>query len=105
MERKRIQIQKTISKDIGLGKSQTLEHKLRHYCICICQQDIADMTLIELSVSVVAYVAEDALVGHQWEERPLVLERLYIPVQGNTRARKWVGWGAGQGRGYRRLLE
>ena len=24
-------------------------------------------------VSLVAYVAEDGLVGHQWEERPLVL--------------------------------
>jgi hypothetical protein len=44
---------------------------------------------------------EDVLVGHQWEERPLVLRRLYAPVQGNTRARKWewVGWGAGWGKG------
>jgi hypothetical protein len=25
-------------------------------------------------VSLVAYVAEDGLVGHQWEEKPLVLE-------------------------------
>ena len=48
-----------------------------------------------------AYVAEDGLVGHQWEERPLVLQTLYAPVQGNARARKqeWVGWGAGQGEG------
>ena len=47
-------------------------------------------------MSVVAYVAEDGLVGHQWEERPLVLQKLYDPVQGNARARKqeWVGWGA-----------
>jgi hypothetical protein len=45
------------------------------------------------------YVAEDGLVGHQWEERALVLRRLYAPVQGNARARKWewVGRGAGQG--------
>ena len=50
-------------------------------------------------MSLAAYVAEDGLVGHQWEERPLVLRRLYAPVQGNARARKreWVGWGAGQG--------
>jgi hypothetical protein len=50
-------------------------------------------------VSLVAYVAEDGLVGHQWEERPLVLQRSYTPVQENARARKqeWVGWGAGQG--------
>jgi hypothetical protein len=29
-------------------------------------------------VSVVAYVIEDGLVGHQWEERPLVLRRSYM---------------------------
>ena len=52
-------------------------------------------------MSLVAYVAEDGLLGHQWEERPLVLWRLYAPVQGNARARKLecVGWGAGQGEG------
>ena len=48
-------------------------------------------------VSLAEYVAEFGLVGHQWEERALVLPRLYAPVQGNARARKreWVGWGAG----------
>jgi hypothetical protein len=52
-------------------------------------------------VSLVAYVAEDGLLSHQWEERPLVLQRLYAPVQGNGRAMKqeWVGWGAGRGEG------
>jgi hypothetical protein len=52
-------------------------------------------------VSLVAYVAEDGLVGHQWKERPLVLRRSYAPVQGDVRARgwEWVGWGAGQGEG------
>ena len=39
-------------------------------------------------VSLVAYIAEDGLVGLQWEERPLVLQRLYAPVQGNARAKK-----------------
>jgi hypothetical protein len=29
------------------------------------------------AMSLVAYVAEDGLVGHQWEERPLVLGRSY----------------------------
>ena len=50
-------------------------------------------------VSLVAYVAEDGLAVHQWDERPLVLQRLYAPIQGNTRARKQeqVGWGARQG--------
>ena len=44
-------------------------------------------------VSLVAYVAEDGLVSHQWEERPLVLRRSYAPVQRNARAKKqeWVG--------------
>jgi hypothetical protein len=52
-------------------------------------------------VSLAAYVGEDGLVGHHWEERPLVLQRLYDPVQGNARARRqeWVGWEAGLGEG------
>ena len=47
----------------------------------------------------VAYVAENGLVGHQWEERSLVLQRSYAPVQGNARARKqeWVSWEGGRG--------
>ena len=58
-------------------------------------------------MALAAYVAEDGLVGHQWEERPLVLQRLYAPVQGNARARKWewVGWGAGQGEGIEGIQE
>jgi hypothetical protein len=31
-------------------------------------------------VSLATYVAEDGLFSHQWEERPLVLQRLYDPV-------------------------
>jgi hypothetical protein len=52
-------------------------------------------------VSLVAYVAEDGLVSHQWDERPLVLRRSYASVQRNARARKQelVGWGAGRGVG------
>ena len=48
-------------------------------------------------MSLAAYVAEDGLVGHHWEERSLVLPRLYAPVQGNARDRKqeWVGWETG----------
>jgi hypothetical protein len=47
-------------------------------------------------VSLAAFVAEDGLVGRHWEERPLVLQTLYAPVQGNTRAKnwEWVGRGA-----------
>jgi hypothetical protein len=52
-------------------------------------------------VSLVAYVAEDGLVGHQWEERPLVLRRLYAyymyrGMPGPGSGSKWVGE---QGRG------
>jgi hypothetical protein len=41
-----------------------------------------------------AYVAKDGLVGHQWEERPLVLLKALCPSIGNARNRKWeeVGW-------------
>jgi hypothetical protein len=51
-----------------------------------------------------AYVAEDGLVGHHWEERPLGLANFICPstgVQGNTGAKKWewVGRGAGHGEG------
>jgi hypothetical protein len=48
-------------------------------------------------MSLAAYIAKDGLVSHHWKERPLVLQRLYAPVQGNARSRKreWVGWGAG----------
>ena len=49
----------------------------------------------------IAYVVEDGLVDHQWEERPLVLQRSYATVPVNSRAKnqEWVGWGAGQGEG------
>jgi hypothetical protein len=52
-------------------------------------------------IAFAAYVAEDGLVGHQWEERPLVLWRFYAPLEGTARARKpeWVGWWAGVGGG------
>jgi hypothetical protein len=48
-------------------------------------------------VYLAAYIAEDGLVSHHWEERPLVLQTLYVPVQGNARAKKreWVGKGTG----------
>ena len=52
-------------------------------------------------MSLAAYVVEDSLVGYHWEERPLVLQRLYALVQGNARARKreWMGWEAERGEG------
>ena len=52
-------------------------------------------------MSLAAYVSEDGLVGHHWEERPLGLANLNGTVQGNSRAKKWewVGRGVGQGEG------
>jgi hypothetical protein len=54
-------------------------------------------------MSLAAYVSEDRLISHHWEKRPLVLQRLYAPIQENARARKWewVGWGAEWGEGIR----
>jgi hypothetical protein len=56
-------------------------------------------------MSLAAYVAKDGLVGHHWENRPLFMQTLYAPVQGDTRAKKWewVGRRAGRGGGYREL--
>ena len=65
--------------------------------------------MVEL-VALAIYVAEDGLLGHQWEERPLVLLRLYAPIEGNSRTRNgsgWVGeprdWGGDRGFSLRKL--
>ena len=56
-------------------------------------------------MSLSAYVAEDGLVGHHWEERPLGIANFIGPSTGNARAKKWewVGRGAGQRGGDRGL--
>jgi hypothetical protein len=48
-------------------------------------------------MSLAVYVAEDGLVSHHWEERPLGLSNFVCPSTGNARAKKWewVGKGAG----------
>jgi hypothetical protein len=48
-------------------------------------------------VSLAAYVAEDGLVGHHWEERPLGIRNFICPVQGNARAKKRESVGRGAG--------
>jgi hypothetical protein len=53
---------------------------------------------MEGPIPLAAYVAEDGLVRHQWEERTLVLRRIDAPVQENAKTRKqewgwWVGGG------------
>jgi len=43
------------------------------------------------------YVAEDGLVGHQWEEKPLVLTRLDPQCRGMSgREAGWSGWLGGE---------
>ena len=43
------------------------------------------------AVSLASCVAEDALVGHQWEERPLVLPRSYRGMPGPGGRSGWLG--------------
>jgi hypothetical protein len=43
-------------------------------------------------MALAAYVSEDGLVGHQWEEMPLVLWRFYAPSIGEC-----LGLGSGSG--------
>jgi hypothetical protein len=46
-------------------------------------------------MSLDAYVAEDGLVGHHWEERPLGLANFICPSTGEHQ--EWLGRGAGWG--------
>jgi hypothetical protein len=39
-------------------------------------------------VSLVAYVAEDSLVGHQWEERPLGIVKIICPSTGKCQGQE-----------------
>jgi hypothetical protein len=41
-----------------------------------------------------AYIAEDGLVGHQWEERPLILRVLDAAEKGDAKVerKEWVLW-------------
>jgi hypothetical protein len=52
-------------------------------------------------MSLAAYVAEDGLVGHHWEERSLGIANFICLSTGDARAKKreWVGRGAGGGGG------
>jgi hypothetical protein len=56
-----------------------------------------ELTSTRELLSLAAYVSKDGLVGHHCKERPMDLQTLYAPVQGNTRAKKgqWVGRGLG----------
>jgi hypothetical protein len=43
-------------------------------------------------MSLVAYVSEDGLVGHQWKERPIGLTNFVCPITGERQGQK-VGVG------------
>ena len=53
-------------------------------------------------MSLAAYVAEDGLVGHHWEERLLGLANFICPSTGEHQGQEVVvgGMGAGVGVGY-----
>jgi hypothetical protein len=55
-------------------------------------------------VSLAAYVVEDGLVGHHWEERPLGLTKIICPGAGECQGQETGVGGLGSrvgGRGYR----
>jgi hypothetical protein len=54
--------------------------------------------MVEL-VALAIFVAEDGLVGHQWEERPLVLCRFYTQFGGMSRPGMGLGELGSRGRG------
>jgi hypothetical protein len=56
--------------------------------VTVQEEQQYELTSTPCLVSLAAYVAEDGLIGLHSEERPLVLQRLYAPVQGNLRVRK-----------------
>jgi hypothetical protein len=49
-------------------------------------------------MSLAAYVAEDDLVGHHWEERPLGLANFICQYRGTPGPRSESGWVGEQGR-------
>jgi hypothetical protein len=55
-------------------------------------------------VSLAAYVSEDGLVGHHWEERPLGLANFICLSTGERQSQEVGVGGFGSGGGYRGLL-
>jgi hypothetical protein len=50
-------------------------------------------------VALAAYVAEDGLVSHQWEERALGPVKILCPIIGDYQGQEWewAGWESGGG--------
>jgi hypothetical protein len=57
-------------------------------------------------MSLAAYVAEDGLISHHWEERPLVLQSIGIPNTGEYQGQEAGVFGLGSRvrGGYKGLL-
>jgi hypothetical protein len=54
----------------------------------------------QVKSDIAAYVAEDGIVGHHWEERPLGIANFICPSTGECQGpRSGSGWVAKQGRG------
>ena len=62
------------------------------------QYELTSTPRAHLQLHMLQKMAQSAIIG---KRGPFVLQTLYAPVQGNTRAKKWewVGRGAGQGEG------
>ena len=45
------------------------------------------LKLTEVMLRVIDWMEHTALISHHWEERPLLLQRLYVPIQRNNSVR------------------
>ena len=88
-----------------IGNEWELKSKCKYILNVICGAkkrgsllSISEITLKKLVeqqyelVSLAAYVAEDGLVGHQWEERPLGIANFICPNAGECQGQE-VGVG------------
>ena len=70
----------------GFATSQE-EQQYESTCIPGAPRDYTNNQRVHMELQP-PFVAEDGLVSHQWEERPLFLGRLCAPVEGNAKNKK-----------------
>ena len=75
----------------------SVEGHLGSFQLLVIIKKKAAMNIVEL-VSLAAYVTEDGLVGHHWEERTLGLANFICPSTGESQGQE-VGVGGGRGVG------
>jgi hypothetical protein len=51
-------------------------------CTKLKSKMIKDLNIKSCALNLAAYVAEDGLVGHHWEERPLAIANFICPSTG-----------------------